>query len=311
MKKIVITGILGVMCFLSGCINNSSDSGIQEESKIVEVVTTTGLIADTVSRVGGKNVSIKALVGPGVDPHLFKPTLGHVKAMQNADIIFYNGIELEARMGDALVSMARNGKKTFPVTENIDVSKFREPEEFEGKYDPHFWHDIPLWIESVRKVEKELSIIDPKNASIYRENANKYREELEALDKKVFLEIQKIPVKNRVLITAHDAFGYFGERYGVEVRGVVGISTADEASARGIDELADFVVKRGVKSVFIESIDSGEGIRALQLAVQAKGGTVKIGEKLLADSLASPGEEGDTYISMVEHNLKTLVKGLQ
>lgn len=314
MKNIFMSGILTFGFILTGCgVNHSVQDQNTEtsEKEPLKVVTTTGMIEDTVKKVGGTNVEVMALVGPGVDPHLFKPTLKHIKAMESADVIFYNGIELEARMGDALVSLARSGKKTFPVTEDIDTDKFREPEEFEGKYDPHFWHDIPLWIASVKKVERELTALAPLHAEKFGANAASYISELETLDKTIQERITEIPEKSRVLITAHDAFGYFGERYGVEVRGVVGISTEDEASAKGIDDLANFIVERGVKAIFVESAASDDGIKALEAAVKAKGGEIKIGGELLADSLAAPGEAGDNYQSMMEYNMETIVGALK
>lgn len=310
-----MSGILVFGAILTGC--NVSHHTEEEKAteishkKTLNVVTTTGMIEDTVKKVGGENVKVMALVGPGVDPHLFKPTLKHIQAMEGADVIFYNGIELEARMGDALVSLARSGKKAFPVTEDIDTEKLREPEEFEGKYDPHFWHDIPLWIDSVKKVERELAALAPNHADKFSANAASYISELEALDKTIQERMAEIPEEARVLITAHDAFGYFGNRYGVEVRGVVGISTEDEASAKGIDDLANFIVERGVKAIFVESSASDDGIEALEAAVKAKGGEIKIGGELLADSLAAPGEEGDTYQSMMEYNMETIVGALK
>lgn len=321
MKKIktLFAGILATsLLVFSGCSDdhgrsdaNEKSGGIPEKPGPLTVVATIGMISDMVEEIGRENVEVTVLAGAGVDPHMYKPTPSDIKTLKNADIIFYNGIELEARMADAFVSLARNGKKTFPVTENIDPKEFREPEEFEGKYDSHVWQDVLIWKQAAQKIEKELTAADPKNASEYEKNAEVYYAKLDALHKKIQAEWKKVPKESRVLITAHDAFGYYGLLYGIEIRGIQGISTESEASARDIDDLADFIVERNIKAIFAENIVSGESIRALQEAVKAKGGEVKIGGELLSDSLGEKGTKEGTYIGMMESNLEKMVNALK
>jgi len=277
----------------------------------INVVTTIGMIADIVTNVGGERVVVTALMGPGVDPHLYKPTASDVQKLENADVIFYGGLELEGRMTDTFVKLARAGKPTFPVSEDIDPARLRQPIEFEGKYDPHIWFDVTLWQEAVRKVNKELAALDPASRDLYQRNTDAYLKQLDELHRYVKTQIATIPEPSRVLITAHDAFGYFGAQYGMEVRGLQGTSTATEAGARDVQDLADFICRRGIKAIFVESSVPQATIEAVKAAAQSRGCNVAIGGELFSDAMGSAGTPEGTYIGMLRHNVETIVKALR
>ena len=275
----------------------------------IKVVATIGMIADAAQRVGGERVEVSALMGPGVDPHLYKATASDVKLFDNADIIFYNGLELEGRLSDVLVKMSRS-RPTVAVTEDIPLEKLREPSEFEGKYDPHVWFDVSLWQSAVQTIEKHLAQLDPGSKDVYARNSAAYLKELDDLHRYAKEQIARIPQQSRVLITAHDAFGYFGEQYGIEVRGLQGTSTAAEAGAADVQGLADFIVARKLKAIFVESSVPEATIKAVQAAVRDKGHEVAIGGQLFSDAMGAAGTPEGTYVGMVRHNVDTIVKAL-
>jgi manganese/zinc/iron transport system substrate-binding protein len=312
MKTQPLLPLLILSLALAACAPTASGSpGNDLAGRQINVVATVGMIADAVKNVGGERVNVTVLMGPGVDPHLYKPTASDVQKLENADIIFYGGLELEGRMTDTFVKLARAGKPTFPVSEDIDPARLRQPIEFEGKYDPHIWFDVTLWQEAVRKINKELAALDPGSAALYQRNTDAYLRQLDELHQYVKAQIATVPEPARVLITAHDAFGYFGAQYGFEVRGLQGTSTATEAGARDVQDLAVFICERGIKAIFVESSVPQATIEAVQAAAQSRGCQVAIGGQLFSDAMGSEGTPEGTYIGMVRHNVETIVKALR
>jgi manganese/zinc/iron transport system substrate-binding protein len=278
----------------------------------IRVVCTTGQVAEMVQRVGGEHVAIEALMGPGVDPHLYSPIASDVRKLSAADAIFYNGLHLEGRMADLFVQMARK-KATFAVTEGIQSrhdERLREPPEFEGLYDPHVWHDPVLWGDCVKDAADMLAEFDPKHADEYRSNAEAYRNELTELDGFCREEIAKIPKERRVLITAHDAFGYFGKRYDIEVHGLKGISTEEEKDLNRQEELQRMIIERKIPAVFVESAVAPKTIEALVEPCKAAGWDLKIGGNLYADALGPAGTDDATYAGMIRHNVRIIATAL-
>lgn len=311
MRRIATLLVLGILgTFVFAACGGEDDSGGNIANRTINVVATTGMIADAAAVVGGERVKVTGLMGPGVDPHLYKASASDVNALDDADIIFYNGLELEGRMTDIFVRLARS-KPTVPVAADIPQDRLREPPEFAGKYDPHVWFDVSLWIYAVRAIEASLSELDPDSAGLYKANAKAYIAELEQLDAWVEAEIATIPEGSRVLITAHDAFGYFGERYGMEVRGLQGTSTATEAGAGDVQALSDFIAERKIKAIFVESSVPQATIEAVQAAVRAKGHDVAIGGQLFSDAMGQAGTPEGTYLGMVRHNVNTIVQALR
>jgi manganese/zinc/iron transport system substrate-binding protein len=301
-----VTLVLLVALTLLGCAG-APEGGSGNEA--LRAVATTGMIGDAVTIIGGDRVQVTTLMGPGVDPHLYKASAGDVATLSRADIIFYNGLHLEAAMGDVLEEMnART--RTVAVAEAIPESNLLAPPEFQGLYDPHVWFDVSLWRLAVESVRDGLIEIDPDGEEEYRQRAEDYLASLQDLDQHVMSEAQSVPPEKRVLITAHDAFNYFGRRYEFDVRGLQGISTATEAGAADIQGLADFIAERKIPAVFIESSVPVRSIEAVQAAVGSRGFIVSIGGELFSDAMGDPGTVEGTYAGMVRHNIDTVVTGL-
>ena len=273
------------------------------------VVTTIGMITDIVRNVGGTHVEVTGLMGPGVDPHLYKATAGDVARLTSAKLIFYNGLHLESKMGEILAKMTGN-TKTIAVTDDVDKAHLLTPPEFEGQYDPHLWFDVTLWMKAVEKVRNTLTEIDPGHQADYEANAERYLAELAELHQYVKTQAEKVPSEQRVLVTAHDAFNYFGKAYGFEVRGLQGISTATEAGIADVQELATFIAERRIPAIFVESSVSSRSIEAVKAAVNSKGFNVKIGGQLFSDAMGTDGTPEGTYIGMVRHNIDTITAAL-
>lgn len=277
---------------------------------VYQVAATVGMIADIVREVAGDKAKVEGIIGEGVDPHLYKPTSTDVKAFQAADVVFYNGLQLEGKMGDVLVRLARTGKPVYAVTEEI-----REQEDYiitdeEQHLDPHVWMDVKGWIRAVKVVEKALSEYDTANASTYQANAAAYLAELEKLDAYAKKVIGSIPENQRVLVTAHDAFSYMARAYGLEVRGIQGLSTESEAGVKDIEDLVSFLVEKKIPAVFVETSVSDKNVRALIEGAMAKGQEIKIGGELFSDAMGPAGSYEGTYLGMIDHNATTIARAL-
>ena len=294
----------------SGCgpVGQSTLPDLSSKEEL-RVVTTVGMVTDAVEQVGGDRVRVEALMGPGVDPHLYKASEGDVRRLERADAIFFVGLHLEAKMADVLERVGER-RLARACGEGIAPERLRRPAAFEGQYDPHVWFDVGLWTGCVEAIRDALVEADPAHAASYRANATRYLAELEALDDEVLRRTATVPPRQRVLVTAHDAFGYFGRAYGFEVVGLQGISTASEAGARDVDRLASFIAERRIPAVFVESSVAPRTIEAVREAVRAKGFDVEVGGELFADAMGSAGTPEGTYVGMVRHNVETIVRAL-
>jgi manganese/zinc/iron transport system substrate-binding protein len=300
---------LMLIMLLVGCGQSSEPESADLSSRPIRVVATVGMIADVAENIGGERVTVTGLMGPGVDPHLYKATEGDVTTLTEADVIFYNGLHLEAKMGEVLEQMGSR-TRTQAVTDAIDELELLSPPEFEGAHDPHVWFDVQLWMSAAEAIRDTLIEVDPGSEDLYRANAEAYLDELEKLDDHVREQTSRVPEQQRVLITAHDAFNYFGEAYGFDVRGLQGISTATEAGTGDVQELATFIAEREIPAIFVESSVPVRNIEAVQAAVQAKGFEVSIGGELFSDAMGDAGTEEGTYLGMVRHNVDTIVDAL-
>ena len=305
-KRILITVLVFVLAG-TGCIQNQPEKDVAH--RIIHVLTTTGMITDAVRHVGGERVKVTGLMGPGVDPHLYKASEGDVRRMAMADIIIYNGLHLEGKLTEVLERVSER-KRTVAAAEGIPSDSLMAPPEFSGMYDPHIWFDVRLWTAVVRTIRNALIGLDSTHADVYRNNAAQYIGELTRLDGELRQLIARIPVEQRILITAHDAFNYFGRAYQFRVKGLQGISTSAEAGARDVQELAQFIVDHRVPSIFMETSVPFRNIEALQAAVHARGFQVKIGGHLYSDALGDPNSPAGTYIGMIRHNVQTIVSSL-
>jgi manganese/zinc/iron transport system substrate-binding protein len=293
-----------------GACGGGEDASASGDGQPLRIVATTSIVADTASRIAGEHAKIEALMGPGVDPHLYKASESDVRRLSEADLILYNGLHLEGKMGDILTKMARR-RPVVAVSEDIAPSLLREPPEFAGQYDPHVWFDVSMWKETLGPIARELGKLDPAHAKEYEANAAAYARELDELDAWVKQQIGTIPPAQRTLVTAHDAFGYFGRRYGMEVVGIQGISTLSEAGLNDMDRVVQVIVGKGVKAIFVESSVPRRSIEAVQAGVEAQGKQVAIGGQLYSDSLGAAGAPEGTYAGMVRTNTNTIVNALK
>ena len=309
-SQILPTLILPLSLLVGGCGGESTQASDTSDKGPLSVVATTGIIADTAKRVAGQHAQVVGLMGPGVDPHLYKASEGDVRRLSEAGLILYNGLHLEGKMGDILTRLART-RPVVAVTEEIPQNLLREPPEFAGQYDPHVWFDVSMWRRTLDPIVRELSALDPAHAEEFKANAEAYGKELDALDAWVKQRIETLPPSHRVLVTAHDAFGYFGRRYGMEVIGIQGISTLSEAGLHDVDRVAQLVVDRKVKALFIESSVPRRSIEAVLAAVRSRGFESQIGGQLFSDSLGGANTPAGTYVGMVRANVDTLVNALK
>lgn len=275
----------------------------------IRAVTTIGMIADVVENVGGKRVDVEGLMGPGVDPHLYKASERDVITLATADIVFYNGLHLEAKMADVFAEM-RGFQPTAAVTDGIDRSLLLSPPEFQGAHDPHVWFDVRLWMNATQRVADTLVDLDPRSEPYYHDNERAYLKELGALHRYVKRRARLVPADKRVLITAHDAFNYFGRAYGFEVRGLQGISTVSEAGTADVSGLADFIAEREIPAIFVESSVPVRFVEAVREAVLARGSEIDVGGQLYSDAMGDAGTPEGTYTGMVRHNIDTIVSAL-
>ncbi|WFB37707.1 zinc ABC transporter substrate-binding protein [Kiritimatiellota bacterium B12222] len=276
----------------------------------LNVAATVGMIGDVVKNVAGDRANVVTIMGTDVDPHLYRPTRNDVMKLQQADIIFYNGMMLEGKMGDVLVRMSRRGKAVYPVTEDLqEVSDYVLNTE-EDHLDPHVWMDVQGWMAAVNVVEAGLCEQDPEHADEFKANAQAYREQLAVLDAYAEASLATVPQKQRVLVTAHDAFSYMGRAYGLQVKGIQGISTESEAGVKDIENLITFLVANDIPAVFVETSVADKNIRALVEGAQAQNHPVIIGGSLFSDAMGKPGTYEGTYIGMIDHNVTVITRAL-
>lgn len=292
-----------------GCGGGDDSDDVSKAPEKYNVVATTGMIANAAMNVGGDKVKVTALMGPGVDPHLYKASEGDVSRMSNADLILFNGLHLEGAMAEVLEKIGARAN-TFAVSFAVDEESLLSPPEFEGAHDPHLWFDVELWMHVVEGIRDKLIELDSDNAANYTENAANYLIQLDSLHNYVREQSERVAPEQRILITAHDAFNYFGKAYGFEVRGLQGISTAAEAGTADVQDLAQFIAEKKIPAIFVESSVPVRTIEAVQAAVKARGFEVKIGGELFSDAMGSPDTPEGNYIGMVSHNINTIVSAL-
>jgi len=300
------------ICFFSfltttilNCGKNSKSSNINN----IKVICTTDVISDAIKKILPLNFDVISLMGPGVDPHTYKSKASEMKKMMNADAIVYNGIHFEANLIDAITEIGKTG---FVVSlgDIVPKERLRKTTEFGTDYDPHFWHDVNLFATAIELAGKQFSVKFPNSKNYIDSATASYTKSLYAIEIYVKSEMAKIPDSSRVLITAHDAFGYYGRAFGIKVKGVQGISTASDISIRGITELTDFIVSRNIPSIFIENSVSEKNINSVIEGCEAKGLNIKIKGPLYSDGLGDEKSGADTYIKMIKKNTNTIVSGL-
>lgn len=294
-------------------IKNQNARGTQNSSspaKKLYIVATTGMVNDAVRNVVGDYAVVDGLMGPGVDPHLYKITAADTNKLARADVIFYNGLHLEGKMTDILKKM-QSSKQVHAVTADIPVSQLRAVNPEATIYDPHIWMDVSLWQLAVQKITTVMIQVDPVHTETYRQNSAQYLAKLEELHKWVKQEITSIPTSQRVLITAHDAFGYFGQAYQIEVIALQGISTAAEYGVKDVERITDILVSRKIPAIFVETSVSPKAIEAVIQGAKAQRCLVKLGGSLFSDALGDASGTASTYIGMIQTNVNTITTALK
>jgi manganese/zinc/iron transport system substrate-binding protein len=308
----LLLGSLAALLGLAGCETSDATTTAARKTYAgkypIQVVCTTGMVADLAKNIGGEHVAVSALMGAGVDPHLYTASPADVSQLNRADIILYSGLHLEGKLADLLERMGRR-KPTTAVAEWI--AKGRIISDDTGAHDPHVWFDVSLWSQAAAAAADALAAFDPPHAETYRANLKAYQARLAELHTYSAEQIATVPVERRVLVTAHDAFQYFGKAYGIEVRGIQGISTTSEAGVRRVRELVDFLVERKIKAVFVETSVSDQNVRSLLEGCAARGHEIVIGGTLYSDAMGDEGTPEGAYEGMVRHNVDTIVKALK
>ena len=321
-KKRVISALLVMsMCvtvFLTGCNGEQGKTDKEDKGeKKLNIVSTTTMLTDLAREIGEEKVEVVPLMGPGIDPHEYVATQGDVTSLTEADVVIYSGLHLEAAMGDVLGNLKNNyvicagGHVHDDKLEGGALVK-EDLNYYQGEVDPHFWFDISLWKKVATYVAEELGKADADNAEFYAENAKRYVMELEVLEYYTQNQLKLIPESQRVLITAHDAYGYFAREYGLEVYAPQGISTTAEASLSAIAEVAQYVVDNKIKTMFVETSVSNKNIESIQKAAEDKGFKVGIADTYLySDSIGSSKDGHDSYITAVKSNVDAIVSSLK
>lgn len=294
----------------AGCGGGESGASAPSPGQKLKIVATTGMIADLAARIAGDHAQVVALMGPGVDPHLYKASESDVRRLAEADLVLYNGLFLEGKMGDILAKLGKS-RPVVAIADGLPEEKLRRPPEFQGHHDPHVWFDVALWSATVPTVTAAIVRLLPGQQVELEANAARLEAELAELDAYAKRRVAEIPEEQRVLVTAHDAFGYFGQRYGLAVYGIQGISTVSEAGLRDVERVVEVVVERRIPAIFVETSVPQRTIEAVQAAVRAKGHQVAIGGSLYSDAMGRPGTPEGTYFGMVRHNVDTLVNALK
>lgn len=294
--------------FLIGC--NSSSQESKNKTKLPKVVATTGMLYDAALSIGGDSIKAEAIMGPGVDPHLYKATQGDLSRLKSADLIIYNGILLEGKMSEVLGKMQRE-KPVIAAAEIIPDSLLIRHSDYGNAFDPHVWFDVTLWKYVADEIGNALITLDSSNKSYYLKNLAKYQSSLDSLDGYVRDRINEIPNDQKVLITAHDAFGYFGKAYGLRVEAVQGMSTVADFGLKDIADLIDLIIEHNIKAIFVETSVSSKSIKAVIAGCKEQGHDLKIGGYLYSDAMGNIGTKEGTYIGMFQKNVNTIVDALK
>lgn len=312
MKLLLLSSVffLSIVLFLSGCNlapSNSEENGSTSKAPI-QIVATIAQIGEPMEVIGGDRVEVKSLMGPGVDPHLYEATQGDLNTLQEADIILYNGLHLEGNMGEIFSKLSET-KTTVALGESLDESLLLKDDE--GAIDPHIWFDLDLWRTALEKATEELKKMSPKDADYFEENKQNYFSEMDQLKREAIEKLLSIPEEKRVLVTAHDAFGYFGRKFDLEVVGLQGLSTEDEVGISDIQSTVDLLLEKQIPAVFVESSINQNSIQAVIEGAAKAGLEVKLGGELFSDAMGEAGTKEGTYLGMFDHNVTTIFDALQ
>ncbi|GAK11752.1 metal ABC transporter solute-binding protein, Zn/Mn family [Geomicrobium sp. JCM 19039] len=310
-KQLLVFGTGFTMVALTACGTEETEGDASSSGDDpIQVVSTIGQLDDAVTNIGGDLVDNHALMGPGIDPHMYNASQGDVQLLDDADIVFYNGLNLEANMEDILEQMGQ-GKPVYAVGNNVPEDMIKADEEEQNMPDPHIWFDIDLWSYAVEEVRDGLIELDPDNEDVYTENAETYLSELTEVQEWAYSEIEQIEQDQRVLVTAHDAFQYFGDAFDFDVLGLQGISTEAEYGLSDVQRIIDEMIERDITAVFGETSVSDSAIEAVIQGAGQQGHDVEHGGELYSDAMGEEGTEEGTYIGMYRANVSQVVDALK
>lgn len=296
------------MLIFVGCQVDTNKVGNGSSEGKIQVVTTIAQIAEPIEMIGGEYVEVKSLMGPGVDPHLYKATQGDINTLQNADIIFFNGLHLEGNMGE-IFEQLKESKKILAVGETIDQNRLLKDEQ--GAIDPHIWFDLDIWKDALNSATEVLKEYSPNHAEYFEENKQLYFQKMDELKEEATKKLLSIPKQQRILVTAHDAFGYFGRMFDIDVVGLQGLSTEDEVSLSDIQATIELLIEKQVPAVFVESSINPKTIQAVIEGASQRGLEVQLGGELFSDAMGEAGTEEGTYLGMYRHNVNTIYEALK
>lgn len=298
---------IGLICALVSC-RLEEDQENNQLHHTMHVVTTTGIIEDCVEQIVGDSMEVSAIMGPGTDPHIYKPTPGDIEMMDEADVIIANGLHLEGKMAEMLEKYSKE-KPVIWVADGVNKKDIIKSADFSDANDPHIWFDTEMWMDGMRYVTEELGKIDTASKSYFRKNYKAYQEKVAEVDRWIHQQLDSIAV--HTLITSHDAFSYFGRTYQMEVKGIQGISTLSEVGLKEISDMVDYIISNQIKAIFIETSTSDKTAQSIVDGCAAKGYKVAIKGPLYSDALGEPDSEAGTYIGMIKANVTTIVEGLK
>ncbi|MEX2639950.1 MAG: zinc ABC transporter substrate-binding protein [Balneolales bacterium] len=299
--------IYGLLPVLMTAVFACTSGGDRQNPGQLYVVATTQMIADAASVIANDLLETDGIMGPGVDPHLYRATPGDFRKMEEADLLLYNGLLLEGRLSDILEKM---GDKAYAVSSSIPDSLLKSGYASSGNYDPHIWFDVNLWKYAVRGIGEQLAALEPRYAEEFEDNTNRYLAELDSLERFIHGELDKIPPNRKILITAHDAFGYFGDRYGLEVRALQGLSTVSEYGLQDVSRMVNYIIENDIPAIFVESSISTRSSESIIAGAEQRGHPLIIGGELYSDAMGAPGTDEGTYIGMFKHNVRTIAQAL-
>ena len=303
MKKFILT------CCTAALLVSCGSNKKEEEPKRPLVVCTTNILADLARNIGGDSIRVKSLMGPGVDPHLYKATQGDIQSLSQADMILYNGLHLEGKMTEILDNL--KDKKKVVAGKLVNSRRLINSSDYQGAYDPHIWFDPFLWSEVATGLADSLKKHYPKSAEYFSYLERQYQNDLRSMHHNNDSLLTAIPDSQRVLITAHDAFAYFGRTYEIEVKGLQGISTTAEYGIKDVKRMVDFITENKIKAVFIENSIPPRSIEAVIEGCRKRDHNVKLGGELYSDALGKKGSEAGTYVGMFQHNVNTIAEALK
>jgi len=307
-NKILIFVIVLLGAFF--IIKKSTNSFSLYKKNKISIVCSTSIIADCIKNIIDDDFEVFSLMGPGIDPHLYKPTPQDIFLLNSADIVIYNGLHLEGKMADIFESLNNRNIKSYGIGNYIEKKDLIQTE-YDTIYDPHIWFDVIIWIDALEKIKDKIIECFPNKKNIIEKKWNTYRDELIKLDRWIHNQVEYIPLKKRIIITAHDAFKYFGKRYCIQVEGLQGISTDSEVTIGDIERISKLILENNIRTIFVEQTISHEYLKNIQTIISKHNHCVNIGEQLFSDALGENGTGGETYISMIQSNVIALVKGLQ